>query len=386
MKNSLQTARSVEDLRHLAKRTLPRSVFDFIDGGAEDELTLVENRRGFERLRIVPRTMVDVSFPRMDVNIAGTTANAPFLIAPMGSTGLAWPQADIAIARAAAHFGLPFTLSTMSTTSIEQLAKDVPAAHWFQLYLMKDKDLSHSLMDRAAAAGYSTLVVTVDLQAAGKRERDLRNGISLPLRFGPGLVFDALLHPGWTFRLLRNGFPQFENVRGPTGGDTDHLTVVARAIRMLDPGFDWNDLARLRERWRGPLIVKGICHPDDAERLVSCGIDGIWISNHGGRQLDGAISSIAALPHVAAAVGGRVPLILDSGVRRGVDALKARALGAHAVAVGRSVLFGASSGGEAGATRALEILLAELRSSMQLAGIASWNAVDRGLLGEQAAN
>ena len=377
----LARALSIADLRAIAQRRLPRSVFEFIDGGAEDETTLAANRAGFERVKLVPRVLNDVSAPDLRCEIVGTPASAPLVVAPMGSCMLGWPEADIAIARAAASLGIPYTLSTMSTTSIERMAAAVQGPLWFQLYVLKDRDFNDKLVERARAAGYGTLVVTVDLPAGGKRERDLRNGISVPLRLDWRHVVAGITHPGWAWQMLRGGLPDFENVRGYMGNEGAGLTIAARVGQSLDAGYDWQDLARLRERWPGKLLVKGVEHPADADRLVSLGVDGIWVSNHGGRQLDGALATADALPGVAQAVRGRIPLLIDSGVRRGVDILKARALGAQAVAVGRAALWGACAGGEAGARRALGILVDELRLAMKLAGTASLEAAGPGLVG-----
>lgn len=380
IEKNLAAALSIADLRRIAQKRLPRSVFEFIDGGAEDELTLADNRAAFERRRIVPRVLVDVSAPQLQTDIVGKPSAAPFVIAPMGSCVLGWPQADLAIARAAAACGIPYTLSTMATTSIERMAEAVQGRLWFQLYVLRDKGLNEKLVDRAAAAGYDTLVVTVDLPAGGKRERDLRNGISIPLRMSGRHLWEGMTHPAWALQMLRGGLPQFENVRGLMGEQNAGLTIAAKVGQSLDAAYSWDDLARLRDRWKGNLLVKGVEHPVDAGRLVAMGVDGIWISNHGGRQLDGAIASADALPAVAEVVAGRVPLIIDSGVRRGVDALKARALGAQAVAVGRAALFGACAGGEAGVRRALEILTGELSLALKLSGVGSVDAIDASIL------
>ena len=371
VESRLAQALNIADLRLIAKHRLPRAVFEFIDGGSEDEITLRENRAAFERVRLVPRILNNVSSPDVRTTLAGKSAQAPIVIAPMGSCMLAWPQADIAIARAAAGLGLPYTLSTMSTTSIEAMARAVQGELWFQLYVLKDRDFNDQLVDRARSAGYGVLVVTVDLQAGGNRERDLRNGITVPLRLSMRQILSGMAHPGWALQMLRGGSPQFENVRGYMGNQAANLTIAAKVGQSLDPSYDWNDLARLRERWKGKLLVKGVAHPQDTARLAALGVDGIWISNHGGRQLDGAVATADALPAIAAEVAGKIPLLIDSGVRRGVDILKARVLGAQAVAVGRAVLYGAAAGGEAGARRALQILIDELRLSMMLSGVSS---------------
>ena len=369
----LAQAFSIADLRLLAKKRLPQTVFEFIDGGAEDEITLRDNRAAFERIKITPRILNDVSAPDTRTSLLGKEAKAPIVIAPMGSCMLAWPNADIAIARAAAAHGLPYTLSTMSNTAMEIMADAVQGELWFQLYVLKDRSFNEQLVERAWAAGYSALVVTVDLQAGGKRERDLKNGISIPLQISLKQVISGMTHPGWAWQMLRHGSPQFQNVKGYMGQQNADLTIAAKVGQSLDAAFSWEDLSRLRDQWKGKLLVKGVEHPLDAARLVTLGVDSVWISNHGGRQLDGALATADALPAIAKELAGKVDVIIDSGVRRGVDILKARALGAQAVAVGRAVLFGAAVAGEAGARHALQILIDELQLSMKLSGVGAVN-------------
>ena len=370
----LERALSIDDLRDMARRRLPRSVFEFIDGGAEDERTLADNRHALTRHRIVPRVLVDVANPTLDTPIFGHTWAAPFVVSPMGSCVLGWPEADMAIARAATSHGIAYTLSTMSTTSIERMARAVQGRLWFQLYVLKNPSVNDQLVARAQAAGYEALVVTVDLPVGGKRERDLRNGISIPLRFQGKHLWEGLTHPAWAWQMLRAGLPEFENVRDLMGEEGAGLTIAARVGQSLNASYQWSDLARLRDQWKGKLLVKGVQHPADAVRMAEMGIDGIWVSNHGGRQLDGAIAAADSVPAIHAALQGRATLIMDSGVRRGVDALTAKALGANAVGIGRAALFGACAGGEAGAHRAIEILIDELRRAMQLSGVADFSS------------
>lgn len=370
---------SVEDFRTLARRRLPKSVFEFVDGGAGQELTLRDNRAGFERIRLLPRVLTDVSQPDLSITLWSRTYPTPMVISPMGSCALVRPGADIAIATAAAARGIPYTLSTMATTGIERMARTVQGPLWFQLYVLKDFDFNRRLVRQAEEFGYSALVVTVDLQTGGKREKDLRNGISIPLRPSLRHVIEGIAHPGWSFRLLRGGFPQFENVRGYLGDTSAGLTIAARVGRNLHAGFDWNDFRTIRDWWKGPLIVKGVLNPGDAARLIGEGADGIWVSNHGGRQLDGAVSSIDAVGAVHDAVGGRAPVLIDSGIRTGMDVIKAKARGATASAIGRAALFGAAEG-QAGVERVLDILLEDIAAGLQLCGVPGFQQIGPGLI------
>jgi isopentenyl diphosphate isomerase/L-lactate dehydrogenase-like FMN-dependent dehydrogenase len=365
-------AYSIADLRRMAEHRLPRAIFDFFDGGAEDELTLRDNRAAFERVRLAPRVLVDVTQPDLSCEILGGASRQPFVIAPTGGIGIAWPGADVAIARTASALGIPYTLSTNATASIEEIAREAPGRLWFQLYVLRDRAFVEKLVARAEAAGYEALVPTVDLAVGGKRERDFRNGFSIPPRMTARHVLAGALRPAWAWRILLNGgLPDFVNVRGYGGSRERGLALASSVGRDIDPGFDWDDLARLRERWKGKLVVKGVSRADDAERLVKIGADGVWVSNHGGRQLDGAIASLDAMAGIARAAGKRIAVIMDGGVRRGSDALKARALGAQAVAIGRAALYGVAAAGEEGARQALAILTSELVRAMQLCGTRS---------------
>ena len=383
MNKGLDSLVSVADFRELAKRRLPKAVFEFIDGGAEDEVTLNANLEAFNRRHIVPRILTDVSAPDVSISFLGAPLSTPLVICPMGSCGLVRPDADFAIASAAAARGIPYTLSTMSTAGMEEMARRSDGPLWFQLYVLKDRDFNESLIARAAEFGYAALVVTVDLQAGGKREKDLRNGISVPLRPTPRTVLDAALHPRWTYRQLSRGLPEFQNVRGYLNDTGAGLTIAARVGQNLDAGFDWNGLKRIRDLWKGQLFVKGMMHSDDAFAVAEMGADALWLSNHGGRQLDGAQASLDALEMIADRLDGRLPIILDSGVRRGRDVLKARALGATVSAVGRAALFGAVAGQD-GVSRVLDILLDELALAMKLSGHPRLSDVKKSLLAPTA--
>jgi isopentenyl diphosphate isomerase/L-lactate dehydrogenase-like FMN-dependent dehydrogenase len=367
----LARAVSIEDLRKMARARLPRAMFDFIDGGAEDEVTLRENRAAFERVRLLPRVLVDVSRVDLSATLLGGPSALPFAVSPTGISGVAWPKAELEIARAAAKKGVPYTLATPASSSIEEVAREagekLGGRLWFQLYVMKNEAIVEKLVARALAAGYEALLVTVDLAVAGKRERDPRNGLSVPFRPNRVILPDLLSRPGWLAQLARNGFPRFANLAELESG-AEPGGIAAVVAREMDSSFDWAKLARLRARWPRKLLVKGVVRGEDAARAAREGADGIVVSNHGGRQLDGAIASLEALPEVARAVQGRIPVLVDGGVRRGADIAKARILGAQGAMGGRATLYGAAVAGEAGAAHALEILIDEFRRTMQLLG------------------
>jgi isopentenyl diphosphate isomerase/L-lactate dehydrogenase-like FMN-dependent dehydrogenase len=376
----LDRAASIEDLRRLARRRLPRAVFDFIDGGAGDERTLRENRRAFDAWHLMPRVGVDVTPPRsLAARIVGVEARLPLVLAPIGLAGLFAPEGEVTAARAAAAAGIPFCLSTNSVASIEEVAAGAPAGgdRWFQLYMLKDRGLMAAMLERAAGAGYRTLCVTVDLPVQGRRERDLRNAFSVPLRPRPGTILDLARRPRWLLGILRSP-ARFGNFAAAT--PSQGFTSVAQHVATLfDPSAGWDEIARLRERWPGPVVVKGVLHPDDARRAVDAvGASAVIVSNHGGRQLDQVPAAVAALPRVTEAVDGRAEVILDGGVRRGTDILKARALGASACMIGRAFVWGlAAGGGQAGVARSLDILREELDNALALLGRRSLADVDR---------
>ncbi len=367
----LAQAINIEDLRQLARKRLPRAVFDFFDGGAEDEVTLRENRAAFERVRLLPKVLVNVAEVDMRTPIFGVESKLPMAIAPTGGISAGRAGAELALARAAKAFGVPFTLATPAAFTIERVAEEAGGRLWLQLYAVRDREFREKLVLRAKNSGYEAMLVTVDLPVSGKRERDPRNGFVTPYKPNWRNSRDVLFKPAWLLEILRHGLPgmaNFEGYRFSTPAGTDIATAVGRE---MDAGLDWEALKRLRDLWPRKLLLKGVERPDDAERAAALGCDGVVVSNHGGRQLDGAAATLDALPHIAKAVGNKLTVLLDGGVRRGVDILKARALGAQAVLTGRATLFGVIAGGEPGARRALEILSTELERAMQLCGARS---------------
>jgi len=362
---------SIEELRKAAKRRLPRSVFDFIDGGAEDERTLRENRAAFARVRLTRRVLVGVADVEPETSILGKAAKLPIVIAPTGAVGFGWRGGDVAVAKAAAAHGIPFTLSTSATASIERIAEEAPGRHWFQAYFFKDREHSFGLIERARKAGYDTVMVTADLPVGGKRERDFRNDFGIPFRFTPRNVLDFATRPAWALDMLLRGAPQLENLAGMalSGTGTGTRNLVSSVGRDQDASLDWEVIKRVRDAWPGKLLIKGVVHPADAERAVALGCDGVIVSNHGGRQLDSEVASFDALPGVVRAIGGKASVLMDGGVRRGSDVFKALACGAEAVMVGRATFYGVCAAGEAGALRALDILREEFVRTLQLCGV-----------------
>ncbi len=377
----LEHAVNIEDLRRLAQRRLPRAIFDFFDGGAEDEVTLRENRAAFERVRLLPKVLVNVAQVDTRVTLFGREMALPVAIAPTGGIGAGRAGADLMLARTAKAVGIPYTLATPATVSIERIAAEIPEGRrWFQLYVVRDRAFREKLVRRAHDAGYEALFVTVDLAVSGKRERDPRNGFVTPYKPNWRNSRDVLARPGWLLDIMRNGLPTMANFEGYKFSSTKVTDIATAVGREMDASFDWEELKRLRDLWPRKLLLKGVQRPDDAERAAALGCDGVVVSNHGGRQLDGAAATLDALPEVAKAVGAKMAVLLDGGVRRGVDILKARALGAQAVLVGRATLFGVMAAGEPGARRALEILTSELERTMKLCGVRSMTEIGPELL------
>ncbi|MDK3022649.1 alpha-hydroxy acid oxidase [Cupriavidus taiwanensis] len=377
----VSNAYSIDDLRRLAKKRLPRAIYDFYDGGAESESTLRANSTAFAQHVIQPRYLVNVEQIKTAVDLLGSPSALPIAVSPTGGIGFGWPLGDTAIARAAGAAGIPYTLPTSSTSSIERVAHVAPGTRlWFQAYMLRKREFTMSLIDRAFAAGYEVLVLTVDMPIGGKRERDLRNDFGLPFKLTPRNLLDFATSPAWVSSVLRHGMPQLENLLGFTPDAVSSTTIASSVGKNYDPAFDWDALRQIRDRWPRKLLVKGILHQDDARLVADAGCDGVIVSNHGGRQLDGAIASLDALGPIAEAVGDRITVLLDGGVRRGADIVKAIAMGAHAVMVGRPMLYGVCAAGEVGARRALSLLEEELVRTMRLSGTRTIAEIREGLL------
>lgn len=376
----MRTVTCVEDLRFLARRRVPRAIFDYADRGSYAETTIAANRAALRAIRLRQRVLVDVSARRTETTLLGRPATMPLAIAPTGLTGLFHGDGEIHGARAAAAFGVPFCLSTMSICSIEDVRAAVPEPFWFQLYVMRDRGFVRDLIARAEAAGCPVLVLTADLQVQGQRHRDVKNGLAVPPRLTLRNALDVALRPGWALRVLFGRRRGFGNLSGRIP-DAEGLTSLARWIAtQFDPSLSWRDLEWIRGLWKGRLVVKGMTDPDDARQAVAVGADAVVVSNHGGRQLDGAPGSIEALPAVAEAVGGRAEVLFDGGVQSGQDMLKALALGARGCLVGKAFLYALAAGGEAGVARMLAILRQELDVSMALTGLCDVAKAGPGLL------
>ena len=372
MARTLERAACIDDLREIARRRIPRFAFDLVDGGAEGERNLRKNAEAFEEIELTPRYMRDVSRIDPGVTLFGERFDAPFGMAPIGMLNAFWPGADLMLARLCKERNIPYTASSAASTSLEALAEAADGNGWFQLYVSSDGNVTEGLVARAAAAGYPVLMVTADVPAAGKRDRDIRNQLAVPFRFTPDVVLQCALKPRWSLTSLREGTPNVANYADLLQNATSYAEVQKT---LITPGFTWEDLSRLRERWKGKLLVKGILHPDDAVRCADLGCDGIVVSNHGGRQVAFGPPSLDALPPIAQALGGRITLLLDSGIRRGSDVLRAKALGADFTLTGRALAYGVGAGGAAGAQRAFDILSLELNRALGQLGLAAYAGV-----------
>ncbi len=359
----------VEDLRQMAKKRVARAIFEYVDCGSYDQCTLRANREDLDSLTLRQRVGIDVDNRSTRSTMLGQEVTMPVALAPTGLTGLNWADGEILAARAAERFGVPFTLSTMSICSIEDLAEALDKPFWFQLYVMRDRGFAASLIERAKAAGCSALQLTLDLQIQGQRHRDLINGLTVPPRLTLATVLDVMSKPGWALNVMRSKRRSFGNLEGRIPS-ADSLTTLSQWIAgQFDPTLSWKDVEWVKKLWGGKLVLKGILDAEDAKIAANSGVDAIVVSNHGGRQLDGAMSSIRALPEVAEVAGGKVEVWFDGGVRSGQDVLKALALGADATMIGRAFLYGLGAMGEAGVTRVLEIIQRELDVTMALCGL-----------------
>jgi isopentenyl diphosphate isomerase/L-lactate dehydrogenase-like FMN-dependent dehydrogenase len=359
---------SIAALRALARTELPRLLFDMVDGGAGDEITMRNNEAALAELELVPTLLAGAPKRDQSVELFGVRLPSPVIIAPTGLAGLLWPHAELATARAAARFGTIYCASHASTATIEQIGAATPGPKWMQVFLYKDRGITAEFAARAAAAGYKGLILTVDNQVVAGRDRDARNGMTFPLRWGPRSVFDFLSRPGWLLRMRETPSPTFVNY-----GERTSIGAFGPLMNeQLDPDVGWSDVERLRGQWRGPLLLKGLLHPGEAREAIKRGVDGIIVSNHGGRQLDGAVASVRALPAIVEAVGGKAPVLVDGGFRRGVDVVKALALGARAILIGRPQLWGVACAGEDGVFWALELFRREIDRALALGG---WDGV-----------
>lgn len=372
VRRRLRKGASVADLRSIARRRLPRGVFDYIDGGAEDEATLSDNTAAYRRLTFRPRVLRDVGEVDISATLLGKRLPMPLVLAPTGFTRIADPAGELAVARAAARAGLPYTLSTLGTRSIEEVAAVSSGRLWFQVYVWKDRGLVAEMVQRAADSGYEALCLTVDTAVLGKRERDVRRGFTLPPKLGASTLLDGIVHPGWTWDFIRAEPILFANVTDRAVGDGQEAVSLAEYVsHQFDPGLSWADVEWLRSQWAGPLVLKGIQTVEDAGIAAEAGVQAIALSNHGGRQLDSAPNPLELLPRVVEEVGDRLEIICDGGVRRGGDIVKAMALGATACMAGRAYLYGLGAAGEAGVDYVLELLSSEMRRTMALIGSAT---------------
>jgi L-lactate dehydrogenase (cytochrome) len=375
----LRRAADVDDLRSMAKRRLPRGVFDYIDGGAEDERTLERNAADFSRIELRPRVLRDVSDVDTSCTLLGRQRPLPLVLSPTGFTRIAHSQGELAVARAAARVGVPYSLSTMGTRSIEEVAAVSSGPKWFLVYTWRDRGLVKDLLDRSASAGYEAAVLTVDTAVLGRRERDVRRGFTLPPKIGLDTIVDGIMHPSWMLDFLRNDPITFANVAesNPSGDGSSAVTLADYINSSFDPALSWRDVEWLQSVWPNKIVLKGIQTVADAKLAVRAGVDAIGLSNHGGRQLDDAPSPIGLVEPVAQEVGGQIEIYCDGGVRRGSDILKALALGASACMVGRPYLYGLGAAGERGVDHVLRFLADGLERTMALSGCQRLADIDR---------
>ena len=379
----LRKVANVDDLRSLAKRRLPAGVFDYIDGGAEDEITLRNNVDAYRNVSFKPRVLRDMTHVDTSTSLFGRRLAFPLVLAPTGFTRIAHSEGELAVVRAATRAGIPFTLSTMATRSIEECASvaESDTRLWFQIYTWRDRSVVKNLVERAEAAGFEAVCLTVDTAVLGRRERDVRRGFTLPPEVGLGTIIDGLKNPGWTWDFLKADPIRFANVEGITAIDGSTAVDLAEHMKsQFDPGLSWSDVEWLRSIWKGPILIKGIQTVEDALIAGESGVEAIAISNHGGRQLDGAPAPFDLLPEVAEAVQNRLEIICDGGVRRGSDVVKAVSLGANAVMTGRPYLYALGACGERGVDHVLDLLQEGIERTMALTGVASVEDLSQDLI------
>jgi L-lactate dehydrogenase (cytochrome) len=380
----LKVINSIGDLREIARRRVPRSIFEYVDHGSYDEITLRRNRSDLEQLQFRQRVLIDVARQNLAKPILGTMATMPLAIGPIGMGGMVYGNGEIHAAQAAEEFGIPYCLSTMSICSIEDVRAATRAPFWFQLYVMKDRGYTMELVDRAAAAGCPVLMMTVDIPLSGLRRRDPKNGLAVPPRLTFRNAVDIATKPAWLWRVATGKRREFGNMAAAVAR-MQGVTFTDWVSKQFDASVTWKDLEAIRQRWKGKLIVKGIMDERDARQVVALGADALVVSNHGGRQLDGAPSTISALPHIVDAVGGKCEIMFDGGIRSGQDILRAVALGANAALTGRAFVYGLGALGKRGVQLALEIMSRELQVTMALAGCNDIRDVSRELLVEDRA-
>jgi len=370
----------IEDLRVLAERRVPRMFYDYADSGSYTEGTYRSNETDFSRIKLRQRVAVDMDNRTTKTKMIGEDVAMPVAIAPTGLTGMQHADGEILGAKAAEKFGIPFTLSTMSICSIEDVAEHTSKPFWFQLYVMRDREFSENVIDRAKAAGCSALVLTVDLQLLGQRHKDLKNGLTAPPKLTIANMINMATKPRWGLGMLGTRRHTFRNIVGHAKGVDDISSLNSWANEQFDPKLNWKDLEWIKKRWGGKIILKGIIDPEDAKMALKVGADALIVSNHGGRQLDGAVSSISALPAIIDAVGDKIEVHMDGGIRTGQDVLKAKALGAAGTYIGRAFLYGLGAMGEQGVTTALEIIQKELDVTMALCGLRDVNKLSPDVL------
>jgi L-lactate dehydrogenase (cytochrome) len=381
-----RTVTSIEDLRILAERRVPRMFYDYADAGSWSESTYRANSADFQAIKLRQRVAVDIADRSLASTMIGQPVAMPVALAPTGLTGMQHADGEILAARAAARAGVPFTLSTMSICSIEDVADHSDQPFWFQLYVMRDRDFINRLIDRAKAAGCSALVLTLDLQILGQRHKDIRNGLTTPPKLTVRNLINLAMKPHWCWDMLHTRRRSFGNIHGHVQGVADMKSLSSWTATQFDPRLSWDDVKRIQDRWGGKLILKGILDPEDAEQAAKTGAEALIVSNHGGRQLDGAMSSIAALPDIVQAVGSQIEVLMDGGIRSGQDVIKALALGAKGVFIGRAFLYGLGARGEEGVTLTLDIIRRELDVTLALCGLKDVRNVDGNILATGAIN